>query len=54
MHGQVFKDGSRNSTTFKKEFFATVGNGRVCNHWTVVFACCCGNSTIFTGKIKIR
>ena len=52
MHGDVFKDGSRNCTTFKTELFATIGNGRVCNQWTVVFACCCGNSTIFTGKIK--
>ena len=28
--------------------------GMVYNQWMVVFACCCGNSTIFTGKIKIR
>ena len=54
MHGNVFKDGSRNSATFKMKLFATIGNGRVYNQWTVVFACCCGgNSTIFKGKIKI-
>ena len=28
MHGEVFKGGSRNSATFKMEFFTTVGNGR--------------------------
>ena len=54
VHGHIFKDGSRNSITFKIELFATISNGRVYNQWTVVFACCCGNSTIFTGKIKIR
>ena len=53
VHGNIFKDRSRNLATFKMELFATVGNGRVYNQWTVVFACCCGNSTIFTGKIKI-
>ena len=31
MHANVFKDGSRNSATFKMELFATVGNGRVYN-----------------------
>ena len=36
-----FKDGSRNSATFKMEFFSTIGNGRVYNQWIVVFACCC-------------
>ena len=30
--------------------FATIGNGRTYYEWTVVFACCCGNSTIFTCK----
>ena len=53
VHVNIFKDGSRNSATFKMELFATIGNGRVYNQWTVVFACCCGNSTIFTDKIKI-
>ena len=53
VHGNVFKDGSRNSATFKMELFATIGNGRVYNQWTVVFASFCSNSTIFTGKIKI-
>ena len=53
VHGDVFKGRSRNSATFKMELFATIGNGRVYNQWTVVFACCCSNSTIFTGKIKI-
>ena len=47
------KNGSRSSTTFKVELFATIGNGRAYNQWTVVFACCCGNSTISTAKIKI-
>ena len=53
MHGDIFKNGSRSSITFKMELFSTVGNSRAYNQWTVVFACCCGNSTIFTGKIKI-
>ena len=53
VHGDILKDGSRNSATFKMELLETIGNGRVCNQWTVVFACCCGNATIFTGKIKI-
>ena len=53
VHGNIFKDRSRNSATFRRELFATVGNGRVYNQWTVVSACCCSNSTIFTGKIKI-
>ena len=45
---------SRSSTTFKMELFATVGNGRAYNQWIVVFARCCGISTILTGKIKIQ
>ena len=53
VHGNVFKDRSRNSTTFKMELFATIGNGRAYNQWTIVFVCFCGNPTIFTGKIKI-
>ena len=53
VHGDVFKNGSRNSTTFKMELFSSIGNGRAYNQWTVVFAYCCGNSTIFKGKIKI-
>ena len=32
MHGDIFKDGSRNSDTFKMELFATIGNGRVYNN----------------------
>ena len=28
MHGEVFKGRSRNSTTFKMEFFVTSGNSR--------------------------
>ena len=31
VHGDVFKDGSRNSATFEMELFATIGNGRVYN-----------------------
>ena len=54
VHGNIFKDGSRNSATFKMELFATIGNGRVYNQWTVIFACCCSNLTIFAGKIKIQ
>ena len=54
VHGNVFKDGSRNSAIFKMELFTTIGNGRVYNQWTVVFAYCCSNSTIPTDKIKIR
>ena len=41
------------TVTFKMELFAIIGNGRAYNHWTVVFACCCGHATILTGKIKI-
>ena len=52
MHGDVFKDRSRNSATFKLELFATIGNGKVYNQWIVVFACCCDNLTTFTGKMK--
>ena len=54
VHGQIFKDISRSSVTFKMELFARISNGRVYNQWTVVFACCCGNSNIFTGKVKIQ
>ena len=54
MHGDIFKDGYRNSTTFKMKLFATISNGRAYNQWTVVFACCYGNLTIFRGKIKIK
>ena len=54
MHGDVFKKGSRNSTTFKMELFATMGNGRFYNQWIGIFACCCSISTIFIGKIKTR
>ena len=53
MHGDVFKDGSRNSTKFNMELSATIGNGRAYKQLTVVFACCCSNSTIFACKIKI-
>ena len=54
VQGDAFKDGSRNSAKFKMELFAAIGNGRGYNQWTVGYACCCDNSTIFTGKIKIR
>ena len=53
VYGGVFKDGSWNSATFKMEFFATISNGRAYNQWTLVFACCYNNLTIFKGKIKI-
>ena len=39
VHGNIFKDGFRNSATFKMELFATIGNGRAYNQWTAVFAC---------------
>ena len=52
VHDEVFKCKSRNSPILEMELFATIGNGRAYNQWTV-FACCCGNSTIFSGKIKI-
>ena len=45
--------GSTNLIFVRTEFFETIGNGRVYNQWTVIFACCCSNSTIFTVKIKI-
>ena len=35
VHSEVFKDGSRNSAIFKMELFATIGNGRAYNQWTV-------------------
>ena len=54
VYGKVFKERSRNSAIFKMELFATTDNGRAYNQRTVVFACCCGNSTIFTSKNKIR
>ena len=54
VHGNVFKEGSRNSAKFKMELFAAIGNGRAYNQWTVVYACCCDNSTILKGIIKIR
>ena len=53
MYGSIFKDRSKNSAIFKMELFLTIGNGRVYNKWTVVFACYSVNSIIFTGKIKI-
>ena len=53
MHGDVFKDGSRISATFKMELFSKIGNVTVYSQCTVALACCFGNSTIFTGKIKI-
>ena len=52
IHGEVFKDESKNSAIFKMELFAKIGTGRAYNEWTV-FAHCCGNSTMFNGKIKI-
>ena len=42
MHGDVFKEGSRNSATFKMELFATIGivgfttNGQQCLHVATV------------------
>ena len=39
--------------TFRMELFVTIGNGRVYNQWTVLFACCCCNATIIAGRIKI-
>ena len=45
VQGDVFKDGSRNSATFKMEIFATIGNGRFTTNGPYL--------TIFTGKIKI-
>ena len=54
VHWDAFKDRSRNYPTFKIELRATVSSGRVYNQWAVVFVYCCGNSTIFTGKIEIR
>ena len=53
MHGNILKDRFRNSATFKMELFATFGNGRAYNQWTVVFACWCSNLTMFKGKIEI-
>ena len=54
MHDDIFKNGSRNSTTFKMELFATVGNVRAYNQWMLVFAHCCGGKlTIVASKIKI-
>ena len=33
------------------ELFAKIGNGRVYNQWTVVFGCCCSNSSL-QAKLK--
>ena len=52
MDDDAFKDGSKNSATFKTELFATISNGRVYNQWTVVFACCCSNLTSLEAKLK--
>ena len=52
-HGEVLKDKSRNFAIFKMNLFAKTVNSRAYNQWTVI-ACCCGNSTIFSGEIKIR
>ena len=52
VHGDVFKDGCTNSATYKMGLFATIGNGRVYNQRTVVFACCCGNSPSLQAKLK--
>ena len=51
--GGIFKDRSKNSATFKVELFPTTGKGRIYNQWTVVIACCCIKSIVFTDKIKI-
>ena len=53
-YDDVFNDISGNSATLKMELFATIGNGGSYNQWTVVFACCYDNLTIFTDKSKIR
>ena len=53
VHVEVFKDGSRNFAIIKMELFTAVSNGGAYNQWTV-FVCCCHNSIIFTGKIKIE
>ena len=54
MHGNVFKDRSRNSATFKMELFAIIGNGRAYSQWALIFACCCSNSTICKDIIKMK
>ena len=38
MLGDIFKDGYKNSATFKMELFAAIGNLRAYNQWIVVFA----------------
>ena len=38
MHGDVFKDGSRISATFKMELFSKIGNVRVYSQCTVALA----------------
>ena len=52
MHGKVFKDGSRNPATIKMELFATVGNGRVYNQWTVIFVAVVTQPSL-QGKLKL-
>ena len=54
VHSDVFKDGSRNSTTFKTELFATISNGSAYKQWAVVFACCCGNSKAGSDTISTK
>ena len=53
VHGDVYKDWSRNSATFKMELFVIIGNDRAYNQFRVVFTCSCDNSIIFASKIKI-
>ena len=53
VHGNVFKDRSRNSAKFKMELFAATGNGRTYNQWTAVYACCCDNH-FYRYIIKVR
>ena len=52
MHGDLFKNGSRSCNTSKMELFATTGNARAYNQWTVVFACYCGNRPYLKAKLK--
>ena len=53
VHGNIFRDRSQNSASFKMKSSLQLSNGKVYNQWTVVLAFCCSNLTIFTCKIKI-
>ena len=53
MHGDVFKDRSRSSATFKMELFAAVANDRAYKQLTLVSRCCCVTQLSLYAKLKL-